>query len=222
ATVRVWLPFGPSLVIAAVSALGSSVVSTLATGLWTSDYALVFITLGLLRVARREVSGARPLDLPVLAACAVLAFLFPPASGLFGVAALVYLLGEPDRRIARAAAIALAFLALLTEAACLVPLDFIPAYYSPAKLRPANPLGRGLYEVLLSPSRGLFVFSPFLAIVTGLALAGFRRLRRDRLYVLALAAVALPVVFTAMKAWWWGGHAFGPRLLAETIPPFVV
>jgi hypothetical protein len=222
ATVRVLLPFGPSLAIAAVSALGTPVVSTLATGLWTSDYALVFIALGLLRVALRERLGARPLDLPVLAACAFLAFLCRPASGLFGVAALVYLAGEPDRRIARAAAVGLAFLALLTEAACLVPLDFIPAYYSPAKLRPANPLGRGLYEVLLSPSRGLFVFSPFLAVVAAVGLAAFRRLRRDRLYVFALAALALPIVFTAMKAWWWGGHAFGPRLLAETIPPFVV
>jgi hypothetical protein len=82
------------------------------------------------------------------------------------------------------------------------------------------PLLEGLWGVLVSPMRGLFYHSPVLL----LALVGFAVAvrRRDRFFA-ALFVGALAVVPVAAK-WivWWGGHCFGPRLLADAMPLWVL
>ena len=74
----------------------------------------------------------------------------------------------------------------------------------------------GLWGVLLSPARGLFVYSPVLVFaVVGV----LRALGRGpvRLEPLALG-VALVVVVVGQWFRWWGGYTWGPRLLADLTP----
>ncbi len=74
-----------------------------------------------------------------------------------------------------------------------------------------------LYQVLLSPARGLFITSPVLL----LALPGFRALAAGRLAreaaLAALASVTL-VLVVASFAGWHGGSAAGPRYLLPVLP----
>ena len=76
----------------------------------------------------------------------------------------------------------------------------------------------GLAGVLISPSRGLFVFTPVLLFALPAALRAWR----SPLYA-ALAAGSLGVILLTAK-WriWWGGHSFGPRLLTDILPILVV
>lgn len=78
------------------------------------------------------------------------------------------------------------------------------------------PLLEGLAGTLLSPSRGLFVYSPVLLFsVAGLA---WIAVRGSGLFRSLAAGVVALVVIVAKWYVWWGGHSWGPRLLADTTP----
>jgi hypothetical protein len=75
----------------------------------------------------------------------------------------------------------------------------------------------GLAGLLLSPGRGLFVYSPIFALsVVGFVLA-WRRNGHGLLRALGVAA-GLTLLLYAKWEMWWGGLTFGPRLLADLTP----
>lgn len=86
-----------------------------------------------------------------------------------------------------------------------------------------TPLFAGLYGLLLSPSRGLFVYEPWvIAALAALVLAWRRRGPvAERLRTLGLAWLAL-LVFYALYVEWWGGRVFGPRFLDDMAPVLIV
>jgi hypothetical protein len=85
-----------------------------------------------------------------------------------------------------------------------------PAYFR------QTPFFEGLGGVLMSPGRGLFVYSPVLLFsLAGMAVAW----RRGPTSFRALT-LGFPLVVLLVGSWfmWWGGTCFGPRLLADTTP----
>ena len=75
-----------------------------------------------------------------------------------------------------------------------------------------------LAGVLFSPGRGLFVYQSWVA----LALWGLWLGRRsDRTWMLAASAV-LHILLISGWTCWWGGSAWGSRLLCETLPLFAL
>jgi hypothetical protein len=80
-----------------------------------------------------------------------------------------------------------------------------------------TPLWEGLNGVLLSPSRGLFVYSPILLLsLFGMARAWQRN--GDPLLRYASVGVLLTILLYGKWAMWWGGSTYGPRLLADVTP----
>jgi len=81
----------------------------------------------------------------------------------------------------------------------------------------------GLYGLLLSPSRGIFIYEPW--ILAGLAafVLAWRRpgLVALRLRGLSVAWILLLVTY-ANYLEWWGGRVFGPRFLDDLAPVIVV
>lgn len=95
---------------------------------------------------------------------------------------------------------------------------FIPPYYSGTQGAQAGvPLWVGVLGNLISPSRGLFVFMPFLLLPTA-ALFALPDLRRRPLILMLLVWFLLHLILVSQAVIWWGGNSFGPRLLAETMP----
>ncbi len=74
---------------------------------------------------------------------------------------------------------------------------------------------------LISPSRGLLVFSPvFLLVFLGI----FFRLRKkpvEPIDVAILTVLALQLVMISFAKFWYGGHCFGPRYVSD-MTPFLV
>jgi hypothetical protein len=81
---------------------------------------------------------------------------------------------------------------------------------------------RGLAGLLVSPSRGLLVYSPIFLFVA-LAIRPAWRSRRQQPLFLALLAGALAILLVTSK-WtiWWGGHSYGYRLLIEMLPALIL
>ena len=77
----------------------------------------------------------------------------------------------------------------------------------------------GLYGLLLSPSRGLFVYEPYMlfAIVAAVVLKPERDPIEQRLLSLAYAWAATAILYSTY-AEWWGGRVFGPRFLDDLAP----
>lgn len=77
----------------------------------------------------------------------------------------------------------------------------------------------GLYGLLLSPSRGLFVYAPYLLFAGAALVLAWRRpgLVASRLRGLSLAWLATLLLYAAY-AEWWGGRVFGARFLDDLAP----
>ncbi len=74
--------------------------------------------------------------------------------------------------------------------------------------------------ILFSPSRGIFIWSPFFLF----GVFGFIKLKTDPdrfLSLLFLSCILTHIFLIASFDDWWGGHSIGPRLLAE-ITPFLL
>ena len=80
-----------------------------------------------------------------------------------------------------------------------------------------TPLWEGMAGLLISPSRGLLVFSPFLLFALLGLIYAWKDERFESLRPLTVAFVALVIV---ASKWfdWWGGWCFGYRPLVDTMP----
>jgi hypothetical protein len=82
-----------------------------------------------------------------------------------------------------------------------------------------NPLV-GLYGLLLSPGKSLFLYSPILLVVPFAAGAFWRGFRAEALLTGALSIAILGQ--SAMWWAWWGGWSWGPRFLVPLLPFLVL
>lgn len=84
-----------------------------------------------------------------------------------------------------------------------------------------TPLWLGAAGLLFSPSRGLLVYTPFLAAAFGGAVLAWR----DPRYVaLRFLSVAVPLLWIPAFTWfdWWGGWTYGYRPIVDSTPLLAV
>jgi hypothetical protein len=201
--------------ITLVYALGTSSLSLSSQALWQhgpSQLALSVAILCLVRARETEAPWAAlaglPLGFAVVCRQTNVALLLPLA---------VYVALVHRRQI------------LFFAAAAAVPLSF-QLWYNAAYLGDvfapqiplSSPFWRGrpsntLPGLLLSPSRGLFVYSPVLVFsLVGFALAWRKR---GDLLVRTFSIAALLELALLARFWvWWGGGCYGPRYLADLTP----
>src|SRR5215472_14674585 len=96
----------------------------------------------------------------------------------------------------------------------------LPNYYAPTRIGHTALLSEALLGNLVSPNRGLFVFSPVLALsVYGVWL----RWRHGWTLFDGLVAAIVPLHWLAVSSFphWWGGHSYGNRMMADVLPCFM-
>ena len=81
----------------------------------------------------------------------------------------------------------------------------------------AHPLFEGIAGVLVSPTRGLLVFSPFLVFVV-LVWRYVPRDREERNLTLAISVAVVLHILLYAKADWRGGLSWGPRYMTDLLP----
>jgi hypothetical protein len=207
-----------AVVLTLVAGLATSTMSVNAHGLWHHNGAQLAIAASLYCLVRGRVERAwlaraalplafagllaRPQAAPLIAPLVVHTLLQRP-----GIARCA-LWAAPV--VALAAWYNLAYFGALTRSQ--FPLD--SGIFS-------TPLGEGLYGVLLSPWKGLLVYSPiFLLSVAGGLLAW--RPGGDRLLRALGVGVALSIAAYAKWMFWNGGATAGPRILGDLFLPLTM
>ncbi len=222
-TARIYLGVAGSVVLALLFAFGTSAWSTASRALWQHGPDMLMLSAALYFLS---LATHRPAVLSWSAAPLMLAYFIRPTSSIILAAVGAYVLIHHRRQ----------FLAwLLVAAATAVPFlayNFriyhrpLPSYFLLSLFlapTPAN-LGRilnGFAGTILSPSRGLFIFSPFLLFSLAGAWLSFRRKWMTPLTYYLAAAVVLHWVAISDFAYWTAGYCYGPRLFVDVLPLFL-
>ncbi|MBW2254526.1 MAG: hypothetical protein JRI25_08000 [Deltaproteobacteria bacterium] len=214
---RRFVPPPLAVAVSAVVVFGGPIISTLATALWSSCFAAVFIALVLREVVRAErVEGAR-IRPWWMGSLLFAAYLCRPTTAVFAVAAWAWAVWTDRRAAAWTAVWVAGWLALFCTLCFLEIGQPLPDYYSPGRLDGAWS-SVSLAGVLISPSRGLLVYCPYVLLAVGIAAHGGTR----RISALVGGWLLLHVLVVSRFPVWWGGACFGPRLFAEVFPGVAV
>jgi hypothetical protein len=209
---RLAVPLGLAVLGASAYAFGSPVFSTAAQALWQHSGGVLALSAALWCTVRSRSDSRYDGPAGLCAGVGAAARM----TNLLAAAALVAeqaLRGiRPGLRAAVGLAVPLALVALYNTTVFGGPLrtgyGLEPAHFG------EHP-GAGLLGTLFSPTRGLLTYVPWAPLaVLGLALGA----RRDRLFGLALAAVAGNVVVHGLWNDWPGGWCYGPRLVSDAMP----
>jgi hypothetical protein len=209
-----------ALAVAAVFAVGSCAWSIASQALYQHGPNMLFVAGGAWALVRR-----RPLTAGLLLGAASWC---RPTSAVVVACAGGWLLWHDRRAAVRFAAPAAALLGLLAlyqwhwlgapwETGQSVRAGAIALVKTGSADPWQTPLWLGAAGLLVSPSRGLFVFSPLFALAFAGAALAFRRAAFATLRPLAVAAGVLMLI--AFKWFdWWGGWTYGYRPIVDVTP----
>ncbi|MFN8454578.1 MAG: hypothetical protein U0401_07890 [Anaerolineae bacterium] len=220
---RAYVSFTASLVIAAISVLGSSLISIMGVALWNFNFTAIFNGLILLHLVHYESGKIKSINLYWLGLLIFLAYFCRPTAAFLGIAVFIYLFFRFRKLFLWGSVLALLVLPVLAAYLWFWREGIFPAYYSPAKLLSnlSSVSFIGFYGNLLSPSRGLFTFSPFLIPVLGASIWFFPQLKRYPLFWVCLLWYGMHLVAISTRPVWWAGHTYGPRFSTDVIPAFM-
>jgi hypothetical protein len=203
----------------------SSLTSTLGSALWSHDLAIFFVLLGLYVLMRiREGGGANRGGLLAasLGAIAVAAWLCRPTAALFGLTSAAYLAWVRPRLLIPFG------IALAVAGGSFVAWSWhdlhqvLPDYYLPSRLGSSPRFAQALIGHLISPGRGLFVYSPILLVTLwGVARYGRSLWRDPAVVVLVLWFIGFWLSLSRFPHWW-GGYCYGSRLMSDILPAWIL
>jgi hypothetical protein len=211
------LPFSWSLAIALGAAFGTPIWSSASRSLWPQTWA-VLLTAAVIWIF---LSGSdRPVLLGTLLAWSCLARpqVIPDAVAITAYALLRYGRSFLWRYVVAGLCWAIPVYAVML----FFTGGAFSVCYNPAMLDFPQEFWRRLYGVLFSPSRGLFVFSSVTLVPLYLTIRYWKVLPDRRLAALALIIIAMHLLLVSSWVVWWGGASYGPRLLLEVVPWFVL
>jgi hypothetical protein len=210
---------GWSFVIALGTALGTQIWSTASRVLWSHTWGVLLLGFAILYLVGGEQRRWR-VNPVVLATLMVWTFFVRPTNAISYALVSIYV-------VLRLGPILIGYVAtsLVWMGAFVLYSEYhfgqiVPAQYLQSGGFELNPPGwlQALAGLLGSPSRGILVFSPVLFVVVIWLVRHRRLLPLPGLVGLAVAACALQLLLVASWKIWWGGFAYGPRLLTDLVP----
>ena len=207
----------PSLLIAGGTAFGTQVWSTASRAMWSHTWLIFLSGLAAYYMLGREtgrIKRAHPIALATLVSWMCLV---RPTGAIPALCAAIYVIAFwPGDFVAYS----LTGLTWLAGFVCYSWCTFgklIPDYYLDSRIS-TNSIATALPAILISPSRGLFIFVPALIFVFYLLIRYWTTVPYARLAILSLSIVTIQTALVAVWPVWWGGFSYGPRLLADALP----
>ena len=224
-TARQWLPRRQASLLAIGLGLGTEFWSTASQTLWQTETAVFGLALALLAFAAQSVLMSTRRAAAIGIGLGIAGTTRPQLA----VAVAVLLVGTWWRARGRVAAAATVIVGLFAAAMYaanlrwfghpLGPLPLLQELNSRIHATGASFGLRfdGLAGLLVSPNRGLLIYSPIVLV----AAAGVRQcVRAGWTSPLPWCALALAAQYALYGSYavWWGGHTYGPRYLLDVLP----
>jgi hypothetical protein len=214
---RIYLGAYSAVFASAALWYGSSLSSTAGTALWSHNFASLFALWAIfLSVKAAKNQAAQPWL--ALALLLFAAYLCRPTMSILAPLLLLFVF-----TYSRAAALK-ACLLLAIQLGIFVVFSFcelgqyLPDYYQPKRLS-GGTFSQAVFGNLLSPSRGLFIFSPFIAVAWLCVLYSYKSWGLNSSWILiGIVWPVLHLLLISRFPHWWAGHSFGPRLMTDVLP----
>ena len=209
----VWL----SAAAALTATVASVVLSDLTRALWSQSWATLLVGVVTWELLVSRSGGRAPRCAVVGSALFWLVLVRPPAM-LVALCVLGYLLVDARSAVRPT----LAWLAAWTTSVAAINWFVYgsvwqPSIYLGAELFAFEGWPLRAWSVLASPSRGLFVYMPWV-VLAGCAVVLAGRLAARGIVAMSLTAAAAYFVLLSLYVRWVGGACYGPRLWAEMVP----
>lgn len=204
-----------SLLAVLAFAFCTSAWSTASRALWQHGPSMLMLSaaLYLMLLASDRPSLVQFAGIPL-----ALSFVMRPTNGITVLLLTAYVAIQYRKYFLRyllwAAIIAVPFLAFNLT----VYHSLLSTYYLPQKVGSNPSFLEALAANLVSPGRGLFIFSPVVLLSVGGVILKIRYGDWRRLDSALLAIVILHWIVISSFGKWWAGHSYGPRFFTDVIP----
>ncbi len=212
---RYYLSIPLSLVLVTAFIFGTTVYSTASRALWQHGPSVLFLALTLWLIVRTE-NGKKGIAFAGLTVA--IAYIIRPSNSLAVLFVSLYILIFHTkylfRYLATSVPIALLFFAYNYS---VLDAPFHP-YYIASRLGITPTFVEALAGNIISPARGLFIFSPFLIALPALIIYAAWQRKLKPLEIILIIIVVLHWVSISMFGHWWGGFSYGPRFFTDMVP----
>ena len=213
-----------AVVCALVFAFGTSAWSTASRSMWQDGPSMLLLGLGLLAldrmfpVATYEPSPRRGLTGFGAGLCLMSAVAVRPTNAVpLGVVALL-LLWKARKALAGYVVGALVIAVPWVTITHAYYGTLLQPYDSANRLTLSSTFGEALAANLVSPARGLLIFSPVVLTAGAGVIVAIRRKSLGSLELLSVVVAPLYLVVSSLWAVWWAGSSYGPRFMSESLP----
>ncbi len=210
-----------SLSIAIVFLLGTSFSSTLANALWSQGFATIYSLISLYCLIN-IVKHNKDYLWTCLSIALFMAYLARPTMSLLIISVLLFMFFSNKKILSvKVFFLVLTFLVFLVIFSLYEYGQFLPDYYLPQRLG-SDTFWIALYGNLLSPARGIFVYSPFLLVFILYAKLLVKILIEQKQLIIFAFWIVIHYYVISNFSHWWGGGSYGSRLSIDVLPPIYV
>ncbi|MBI5869667.1 MAG: hypothetical protein HZB44_01730 [Actinobacteria bacterium] len=211
------LGFAGGLFLALIFTFGTSAWSTASLSLWQHGPSMLMITITLYLVL---IAKERPFIIQFAALPLAFSYIIRPTNSIAIILFSIYIFLEYRRYFLRyilwGILMAIPFLWFNYS----IYGSLSSPYYATDRL-----FGRSLETILvalagnlISPGRGILIFSPILILSFAGVIIKIRRSTFERLDLFLILIIGFHWLTISMVTEWWGGHSYGPRFFTDMMP----
>lgn len=202
--------------LALIAAFGTGLFSTASRVMWTHTWGVCLLSAALLLLVRGAL--ARPVHPVLLATLLSWLYFTRPTFSISIVGVTLYVLFAHPRAFCTYAITGAAWFAGLVWFSQATSDGLLPPYFRLGSVLSLRGFPEGMAGVLVSPSRGLLVYSPVTIAAAWLAVRARRRTAHAGLLVLAAAMSAGHLIAIGLFPTWAGGACYGARYATDAVP----
>ena len=213
---RLFVNISESMLFSLIFWFGSAYSSTMGTALWSHDFAAVFslITLSAcLRIYFNKESAKSFL----IAFCLFFAYLCRPTLALLTPIVLLFVFMLDKKSSLKILFYFCLQMSFFSFFSFIELKQVLPDYYMPLRISGGFQINAFIGN-LISPSRGIFVYSPFLLIPLLFLTKTWKTLIAHKKLALFLLWPLLHLISISKFPHWWGGWSYGSRLMSDILP----
>lgn len=197
--------------------LGTSLSSTLGQALWSQVFSSFYAFLALYLMLKIVKENKQHLWI-LFSFTIFMAYLTRPTLSLLAITVILYLFLNNKKIIAIKTALLVSFFLGLFILFSFHEYDrILPHYYTPDRLH-SDTFWTAFYGNLLSPARGLLVFSPFLILILINYKAMYFVFIKNKPLIIFSFWFFLHLIIISNFPHWWAGGSYGARFMIDVLP----